>query len=219
VELHFYPGQDLLILINQKKVLATCEAKGGPSVTGSDPRMHEEPTKAGVYTIVGIETYSTPTWPTSRIKWGTPLQDKGDRQNDVWYQMKGGRWASMLKDYKFSRDSIIQSYKRLYAKSEVPPTWVFNDFGPIAIRWFEDMNGNGKLDGHEALSGQMFHTTPVNEAQAATKAEVSLTSSHGCIHLKPFDRDRFIALKAFTKGTQFTVHRYDETYQYQTPRP
>lgn len=101
--------------------------------------------------------------------------------------------------------------KAPYGKYSVPETWVFNDFGPIAIRWFRDVNGNGKLDVDERLSGQMFYTTPDNEAQAAFKQPVTLTESHCCIHLKPVDRDRLFSAGAFKPGTRFTVHRYDET--------
>lgn len=84
----------------------------------------------------------------------------------------------------------------------------------MAIRWFKDLNGNGVLDGKEALSGQMFHTTPDNEAQTANGEKVILAPSHGCIHLKPADRDRLSALGAFKPGTKFIVHRYDETYEH-----
>jgi len=44
---------------------------------------------------------------------------------------------------------------------------LFNDFGPVAVRYFRDDNHNRRLDGKEYLSGEMFHTTPDNEAQAA----------------------------------------------------
>lgn len=104
-------------------------------------------------------------------------------------------------------------HKELYGKKLVPETWVFNDFGPIAIRWFKDLNGNKVLDGKERLSGQMFHTTPDNEAEVVLAAPVRLTPSHGCIHLKPNDRDRLFTIGAFKRGTSFTVYKYHERYK------
>ncbi len=59
----------------------------------------------------------------------------------------------------------------------------------------------------------MFHTTPENEAEEATGSTIRLVPSHGCIHLKPNDRDRLFTLGAFKRGTSFTVHKYHERYK------
>jgi len=101
----------------------------------------------------------------------------------------------------------------LYGVRLVPPKWVFNDFGPIAIRWFKDLNGNQILDNKETLSGQMFHTTPLNEAQHKQGLLIKLTASHGCIHLKPLDRDNLLRSGAFNSGMLFVIHKYDEIYK------
>lgn len=93
---------------------------------------------------------------------------------------------------------------------KVPATWVFNDFGPIAIRWFKDTNGNKVLDKNETLSGQMFHTTPQNEAENSLGKTIQLGPSHGCIHLNPRDRDTMLNLGAFKPQTTFVVHNYNE---------
>jgi hypothetical protein len=94
----------------------------------------------------------------------------------------------------------------------VPPTWVFNDFGPVAIRWFKDLNGNKILDNNERLSGQMFHTTQINEAEHARGLPITMTASYGCIHLKPADRDAIFALDGFKPKTPFIVHKYHERH-------
>ncbi len=39
---------------------------------------------------------------------------------------------------------------------------------------------------------------------------VNFVPSHGCIHLKPADRDKIFALGAFKPKTSFTVHKYNE---------
>jgi hypothetical protein len=174
--------------------------------------MAEEPTWPGAYVIDKAYPYSTPTWLYSRIKWGTPLKDMPGK-NDVWYQLKSGMWASVSKDLGVSRAGLINDYFKLYGKKKVPDTWVFNDFGPLAIRWFKDANNNRKLDANERLSGQMFHTTPIDEAMHSMGLTVNLTASHGCIHLKPADRDKLMSLGALKPGTRFIVHAYHETYK------
>lgn len=62
----------------------------------------------------------------------------------------------------------------------------------------------------ERLSGEMIHTTPVDEARTVRSLAVSLVSSHGGIHVRPVDRDRFHAAGAFAPGTDLIIHRYDE---------
>jgi hypothetical protein len=57
----------------------------------------------------------------------------------------------------------------------------------------------------------MIHTTPENEAQALQGDDkVKLGSSHGCIHVKPRDREFFKQAGAFRRGTKFVIHRYEE---------
>jgi hypothetical protein len=215
--LHFYPGQNLLVVIsidpktNKDITQGSYEAWGGPSSIGNDPRMPEEPTWPGNYIIDKAHAYRTPTWQMSRIKWGTPLKDM-PKKNDVWYQLKNGNWASVKKDHSISRTDIIKFNRNLYNVMSVPKTWIFNDFGPVTIRWFKDLNDNRTLDGHEVLSGQMFHTTPENEAQHALGLPIKLDHSHGCIHLKPQDRERLFAIGVFKPGTRFVVHKYNEKF-------
>lgn len=213
MELHFYPGKHLLFVLSEKKVIGRYEAWGGPAAVIQDATMSPEPTWPGNYIIHKSEAYQTPTWLYSKIKWGTRLMDK-PKINDVWYQLPSGAWGSIGKDLGVTRSDLIDEYYKLYNLREIPKTWALNDFGPIAIRWFKDLNGNKKLDGKETLSGQMFHTTPPNEAQEKRGLPVVLEVSHGCIHLKPSDRDKLILQGAFKPGTDFTVHKYDEKIPY-----
>lgn len=210
-ELHFYPGQKLLLFLRDGKVTLRAEAWGGPAARVHDSTMDATPTTAGRYVIHGEEAYRTPTWPLSSIRWGTKLQDK---LSDVWYQLNVNTWASLKKDKGITRDRLVQMYFELYGERRVPDTWVFNDFGPIAIRYFRDLNGNGRFDsGKETLMGEMFHTTPDNEAQHARKQPIQMAQSHGCIHLRPPERDTLRRAGAFTPGTPFIVHAYNEKFR------
>lgn len=209
MELHFFPGQHLLVILSDDKYTYRFEAWGGPSSMGDDPYMAEEPTWPGVYIIHSMQTYHTPTWPLSKIKWGVKLRDM-PHLNDIYYELPSKKWGSVTKDVGVDRKYIINLYFQYYGKMKVPSLWVFNDFGPLAIRWFKDSNNNKTLDKSEILSGQMFHTTPENEAQSTQEKPIELSYSHGCIHLKPADRDVLASLGAFKAKTTFVVHKYDE---------
>lgn len=209
-ELHFYPGQHILAVVDGKTVTKRFEAWGGPEHGGSDARMAEIPTTPGTYIVHHTHAYSTPSWSMSKIKWGTPLKDVGPVKDDVWYQLPSGQWGSVKKDVGISRSELRNYYKELYNIDKVPDKWVFNDFGPVAVRYFKDLNGNKKLDGRETLSGEMIHTTPDNEAQFATGDPVVLYPSHGCIHIRPQDRNVLQGLGLFKNGTVFIVHSYKD---------
>lgn len=207
--LHFFPGPKILIYAKAGKIVGQFKAVGGPEKeqpkTGAE--MPAGPTNAGHYLIEKMEAYHTPSWGRSNIAWGTPLQDKG---NDVWYQLKNGIYASVQRDFKISRKDIMEWHLELYKQEIVPNTWVFNDFGPLAVRYYKDLNKNGKQDTNEPLEGEMIHTTPENEAQTENGESVELGESHGCIHVRPVDRDTLKKLGAFKSGVPFTVHPYNE---------
>ncbi len=205
--LHFYPGIHILAVYRDKKIIRRYAAWGGPEFGGSDPHMAEQPTRPGTYAIHSVQPYTTPTWSFSKIKWGTPLRERPD---DVWYQLSSGKWGSIKKDIGLTKDRLKSEYFRLYKKHIIPSTWVFNDFGPVAIRYFKDLNGNGVLDANESLSGDMIHTTPDNEAEYKLGKEVNLFTSHGCIHIKPQDRNALTAAGMFKAGTTFVIHKYNE---------
>lgn len=230
-ELHFYPGIKTMAFISKTDkgtaLLLKCTAIGGPQTGGSDTRMKEIPTTPGKYIIKNMEAYRTDSWTYSKIKWGTKLKDmpketvKITHKNgitktyigDIWYKLPSGKYGSVGKDLSLTRDKIIKKNMDLYGKNEVPSEWIFNDFGPIAIRYFKDSNNNKIFDGNEKLMGEMIHTTPVNEAEQFQGYTVDLVESHGCVHIKPSDRDKLKVLGAFKKGTSFIVHKYTEVYR------
>ena len=81
-------------------------------------------------------------------------------------------------------------------------------FEGLAIRYFKDRNNDGRLDAGETLSGEMFHTTPDNEASPAA----SMYESHGCIHLRPAQRDRMMNAGGFRRGMPLVIHTYSERF-------
>jgi hypothetical protein len=56
----------------------------------------------------------------------------------------------------------------------------------------------------------MFHTTPNNEASTDRDDPVILGGSHGCIHVKPLDRDKLHQAGAFNRGTDLIIYSYED---------
>jgi hypothetical protein len=214
--LHLFPGQGVLAFIVNGHLKAWAVAWGGPSET--QPLIPGQPfpaipTHPGRYVIWQIAPYKTRRWPFSRIRWGVRLRIDPQNPNDVLYEADHGRWESVQRVANLTRADVEGRYYELYGKSQVPSTWLFNDFGRIAIRYFRDRNHNGQLDPDEHLEGEMFHATAENERDSVKDPEhISMAHSHGCIHLKPVQRDKLIKAGIFARGRILIIHRYDEKY-------
>ena len=205
--LHFFPSEHRLVYVVGGQTLLSVEARGGPEAapTHSEEAMPPGPTNEGQFLVAGTEAYNTPSWSWSKLDWGVPLIDKG---SDVWYQLPSGKYGSVQRDLGLGRQQILDYHRQLYGSAEVPKTWVFNDFGPKAVRYFRDKNGDGKRNADEPLEGEMIHTTPKNEAETARGQSVPLDDSHGCIHIRPVDRESLDQVGAFAAGVAFRVHPY-----------
>jgi hypothetical protein len=181
--------------------------------------MKPRATTPGRYVIHSYEAYRTNTWPWSKISWGTRLKVDAVAGEVLFEAGGSGRpWTKVRERIPgISTRDIRDAYWALYGGSrkydadgdQVPEIWVFNDFGPKAVRYFRDLDHNRRLDANERLSGEMIHTTPDNEAEAALGDPVVLGPSHGCIHVDPFDRDRLHRAGAFNRGTDLFIHGYD----------
>ncbi len=223
--LHFFPGDHRLLWIVDDKVAIDSEAWGGERPAPGDkpdPVMKPRRTTPGVYTIFSYAPTETTTWVWSEIAWGTRLR-VDPATLDVLVERparRGGKhWVrSTAVDPFFTRERIRRRYYQLYGESfqydsdrdYVPDIWVFNDFGPMSVRYYKDVNHDGKLDDGEKLSGEMLHTTPDNEAQLVRPDQsLQFSTSHGCIHMDPRVRESLAAAGAFARGVTLVVHRYD----------
>jgi hypothetical protein len=164
----------------------------------------------------------TRTWEYSKIAWGTPLRvvtANGLRVLMYRTDLVHPRWRRVQ---DVVPDATIARLQALYAdlygdshiydsdRDNVPDRWVFNDFGPFAVRYFRDRNRDGRLDNGETLSGEMIHTTPQDEAQTAKGQRPLLGESHGCIHVSPRGRDKLMRAGAFQRGIELVIHEYAE---------
>ena len=223
--LHFFPGVHRLIWVVDGRAKVSGEAWGGatPQKGMSYKVMKPRRTTPGRYIVYSYAPYMTPTWAFSKIRWGTPLKvDPSDGDLMFAAGRAHGRvqWKEVEKVIPGATTKYIQErYFALYHDSltydsdgdHIPEVWVFNDFGAMALRYFKDLNDNRRFDpDSENLSGEMFHTTPENEAEAALGEAVNFEPSHGCIHLHPKNRDALYKAGAFRKGGAVIIHRYND---------
>ena len=237
---HFYPSDRLLVYFVDGKLKLHAGARGGPAhkkPRARDESMAAEPTDAGEFVIDGFETYRTDSWPWSKIPWGTPIRPSRTHAGKIEYKSSSGTWRPLtiwiteylrgpgdkerrvrtLVDAKMVRGR----YEDLYKRHGFPDKWVFNDFGPVAVRYYRDKNKNRKRDANERLEGKMFHTTPDNEAESYLANQnpngvvpINLEESHGCIHIRPADLKKFREKGAFRQGMPLIIHRYDEIFDW-----
>jgi hypothetical protein len=82
----------------------------------------------------------------------------------------------------------------------ISPTWKQNDFGV----WAWNLTRDG------ARSTYYVHTTPDDEKATEEGTPVSLAQSHGCIHLRPKDRDEMMEKGYLAKGVVLIVKPYTD---------
>jgi hypothetical protein len=223
--LHFYPGDKRVLWVVRGKVAITAEAWGGeePQAGARPERMRPQRTTPGRFIIHSYAPYRTKSWDMAKIRWGTELKVDATKENEkrVFYRtgLRQPAWRPVDSLIPWlTYDRIREFYGQLYGDSGhhdsnhdgVPDRWIFNEFGPMAVRYFRDRNNNRVLDGDERLSGEMMHTIPLNEAQELRGQPIKFTVSHGCIHIAPRARDQLKDAGAFKPGTTFIVHGYDE---------
>lgn len=199
------------------------EAWGGeePDPTIRYDVMKPRPTTPGRYVIYSYAPYRTNTWDMSKIAWGTRLTLDFSSKHVLyetgsttrhWLRVEDKIWGATPAEIKRVYRAYFGEDRKYDSDGDgIPDRWVFNDFGPWAVRYFRDRNRNKKLDPGETLSGEMIHTTPENEWQVATGESVKLRPSHGCIHVSPIIRDKLHAAGAFDRGVTLIIHAYTES--------
>ena len=103
------------------------------------------------------------------------------------------------------------------AENRDRPVYVWNNFGPLAWPILH-------LDG--TSTGMFIHTTPENEEQSKEQEkfkkkdisdspmpEVKLESSHGCLHIRPKDRDIWKDNHWLRAGIRLDVKPYSEHFK------
>ena len=215
---------DFADLPNKKTTKATAKASkvfgvysgcGGPPESSFDSDGNKiDPTPAGEYVIQRIGPHvSHGKWFRSTIAWGTPTRiEKG-----VFQVQRNGKWIAGTTIHEYlTAAQVQQDYTALYAGVDkeapavIPEKWELNDFGPEAVYFFKDLDGDKMFDpATETIQQEMFHTTPDNEMQLANKKEIVFVHSHGCIHVHP-GHFREMKKNCLKPGVTVQIHKYDQ---------
>jgi len=221
-------------------------AAGGPSIGSPSDKI--TPTRAGRFIIASIAQHTSESrWRYSTIPWGTPM--RLNKQNFIELQVGGHwrllstfpGWGSYGKDPLKGFMELHDYYLSLLADVNgdfgrplntpfprdwdlaLPTTWVFNDFGPTAVKYFVDYNHNRKLDRvarpgqrKEEILSDFLHTTPPDELayklaqQIPNHYKVRLLDSHGCVHMDPAAMRQLVDRGVLRVGAQLEIHPYSE---------
>jgi len=197
-------------MVDVKWIVAEFDGVGGPAALAAAPDgFTAGPTDAGIYRVAYCGKHSSSRYAAwSKIRWGSEIKEEAGK---ILVKQDGKFKPLSELSPGMTRDMVVNRNFELYGKRELPKTWVFNDFGHMTCYFYKDGNGNGRLDGDERVHSEFFHTTPDDEAASALGKPVSLSESHGCVHVKPNDMDTLIAKGYFRSGNKVVVHRYTET--------
>jgi hypothetical protein len=207
-------------------------------------------TRHGRYIIGLVEPHeSKGRWKYSVVPWGAPI--RLNRKGHVEVYMHS-RWTLLhtlpkwrddfLSDPLGAREDLEDEYQELseWLKQKftigtkgslpgtwgkaLPQTWVFNDFGQVAIKYFVDYNGNGRLDAapkrgikREELLTDFLHTTNYFEMVNILNRELhqnktmELGQSHGCVHMVPDVMQEWVRKGILKVGAQLQIHEYAVT--------
>jgi hypothetical protein len=223
VRLVFFPGERMTGSVTEGTIYVIgghgehMKAAGGPPKSGR--HLHQgghtfEPTPAGNYVLGPRQHVTTSSWPASVIPQGASL--RLNTANEVEYQNTAGHWrqasgisgdvtkAEISFRHRGGQHDPMTKILADVRKAFIDPatgalwsdTWLWNDFG----LW----GWNLRQGGHN--TAYWVHTTPQNEADPS----LSLTNSHGCIHLIPSERERLEKAGYLKEGVPFEVRPYKE---------
>jgi len=185
------------------------DARGGPWVHKKDGGHTIDPSKPGTYKLGTGAAVVTAWWPFSQLADGTPMQEvtAPDGSRDVQYQ-RDGQWHSTSRLAKpMGWDAIIDAETQYGRPAAIPIEWDLNDFGKEGF--------------HVGDTDMYIHTTPDTEDEYSAKMPEKLSFSHGCIHIKPSDREHLIREGWLRAGVTIKIHAYDpgRLSQWGKPRP
>ncbi len=158
------------------KIVDTYDARGGPPYDSFNHGSEHsaDPSKPGRYKLGRQKSHVTRSWDRSMIPWGSMVTVDSSRK--VTYVKPGQKKSKLVPD-KLANYILKHPSEYMYSFN-VPFKWVDNDFGPHSWR----IKGS---------PGLFIHTTPQSEKKK-NDPDYKLAISHGCIHIKPTDRDEMM---------------------------
>lgn len=192
------------------------DVAGGPTLPIRDRGGHTAtPTPAGQYVLDRAERHTTQSWPGSVVPWGARLREV---QEIVQYEVNG-RWldASGVNGRVTAAHLIYATKSRRpmspLVASRIARQMFYDRNGKLMSRWegndFGKWSWNLKLGRHRTAF--FIHTTPEDEAAGAS--DFDLRASHGCLHIRPRDRDTMVLKGYLREGTTVIVKRYEDQWR------
>lgn len=192
------------------------EVAGGRSGSSTiEPGGHRAGiTPPGRYVLDHAEQHTTRNWPGSVVPWGAKLRER----NDVVEYQVGNNWraasgpqgavttALVLWHHRSGKHVTIdvagrQARQMFYDEDgKLTAEWLQNDFG----KWSWNMKRNG------VRTAYYIHTTPDDEEATRLKKPFELAYSHGCLHIRPRERDEMMRKRYLAADVPVEVKRYDE---------
>jgi hypothetical protein len=213
-------AQGTIFVVQHGQVVASYPACGGPEDGYDDDGHYAGKTPAGLYTLGPRHHHVTINWPPSCIPWGALIRRAAN--GEVEFD-DGSGWKPATGDGAPMNKALIRSFA--IAKKPVPPStrireaarraflvnsrdrasplvtvWERNDFG----KWAFNLRRDGKGTDY------YVHTTPDDEYATAHNIAFSLVQSHGCVHIRPEDRDTMMTAGYLAAGIPFDVRSYEQ---------
>lgn len=191
------------------QLVAAYEARGGPPLQFVDDTHTADPTPAGDYRLGRQHAHTTRNWTFSQIPYGAALRWSNDGQNVQFRPSNEEHWSNATAvagarsplNQPLSVADLLDPADTIPGEhwaNHLPKLYKRNDFGTHA--WNLERSG--------ARTAYYVHTTPVDEMNTEVGDNVLLETSHGCLHIKPADRDEMMKQGYLQAGVRFTVKSY-----------
>jgi hypothetical protein len=170
-------------------------------------------TPAGHYVLDRKEHHESRNWPQSVVPWGAEIRDRDGiieyHERGIWIKATGLsgtvtraiiRFAVRSKKHIAPVEADHIARHMFYSDGKLISEWNKNDFG----NWSWNLKKNG------SRTVYYIHTTPENEAATAAGKTFVLEQSHGCVHIRPSDRDQMMADGVLKEGVHVEVKPYGQ---------
>lgn len=185
-------GSGALYVAVDGVVVDLARARGGPPFKLINRTHTADPSKPGRYRLDRGKAYSTRNWLYGQIPWGAELREQG---GEIEYRPRGERRWKLATGPRRALSHEIPRAEFYDSDGALFTEWRLNEFGSIAWR----LRGS---------PGLLIHTTPATEDATARGADPALATSHGCLHVKPTERDRLIERGYLVKGATVVIKSY-----------
>ena len=172
-------------------LIAKMDCRGGPPIKLKDGSHSADPSRAGTYKLGKGGPYRTNSWLFSQIRWGAQIREHG---GEIQFEDPGSsKWKYATGPNCELADEMPRT--AFYEGGSLVSEWKKNDFGAVAWRV-------------EGSPGLFVHTTPTSEQTTELGNDPILAHSHGCLHVKPAERDQLMKAGYLQQGVKLTIKHY-----------